>query len=293
MMSKQAILIGPFDQVVTMSDLPKKGPLKDEQLEIISNAGILIENGKISSTGIYSDLQPKADEFIKLEGHHVALPGIIDAHTHICFGGNRARDFALRNAGSSYLEIAAAGGGIWDSVTQTRLQSKQALKEGIKLRANKMIANGITTIEVKSGYGLSVAEELKMLEAINAANTELTCQLIPTCLAAHIIPREYKDNPADYVKVIVEELFPILKARNLTNRVDAFLEKEAYDDNLIKPYFDAAKELGFDITVHADQFTPGGSELAVSYGAVSADHLEASTQKEIDILAKSDTVPMA
>lgn len=155
------------------------------------------------------------------------------------------------------------------------------------------MANGVTTIEVKSGYGLSIQEELKMLYAIKEADAQLPIDLVPTCLAAHMVPKDFDGNPAEYLELIITELLPILKAEKLTHRIDAFIEEGAFYPLLIEPYFNKAKELGFDITVHADQFTTGGSEVAIKYKAISADHLEASTEVEIKLLAKSDVIATA
>ena len=286
------LLIGPFTQLLPMTGLPLKGVLKDEQLTIIENGGILVSEGKILKVGAFNELISDDVDIHHIEGNHVCLPGFVDSHTHICFGGTRARDYAYRNAGKTYLEIAKAGGGIWDTVTQTRKASQQELVEGIISRSQKHLKNGITTIEVKSGYGLSMDEELKMLRAIQQANETTNATLVPTCLAAHMKPKDWNQNE-DYLDVIINELFPIIKAENLANRVDAFVEESAFSPEEIKPYFQKAKEMGFDITVHADQFTTGGSQVAVDFDAVSADHLEASTEKEIQLLAKSNTIATA
>ncbi|WP_339869937.1 imidazolonepropionase [uncultured Algoriphagus sp.] len=290
-------LLGPITQLLTLDNLPIKGALKDEQLMILENAGILIEDEKILEVGEYSHLLDQAKtknvELIELDGEFVALPGWIDCHTHICFGGTRARDFAMRNAGKSYLEIAEAGGGIWDTVSQTRNLNQKELAERTALNANRHLSEGVTTIEVKSGYGLNVAEELKMLRAIREANSETKADLISTCLAAHMKPRDFEGTNEEYLVMISEELFPILKSENLTNRIDSFIEKSAFSPDEIVSYYQKAKDLGFDLTVHADQFTTGGSEVAAKFGAKSADHLEASGKKEIDILAKSETIAVA
>jgi imidazolonepropionase len=223
----------------------------------------------------------------------VGLPGFVDSHTHICFGGSRANDYALRNAGKSYLEIAKGGGGIWDTVTQTRKSSQNELAKGIIRRADWHLKNGTTTIEVKSGYGLSLPEELKMLRAIQEANTMVAADLVPTCLAAHILPKDFKGTAETYLEVMVDQLFPLLQKENLVHRIDAFVEESAFSAAQIAPYFQHARAMGFDITVHADQFTPGGSEVAVKFGAISADHLEASGEREIRLLAQSDTIATA
>lgn len=288
-------LIGPITQLVTLERLPLKGALKDEQLEIISQAGILIQGEKILKVGSWPDLKnefPQAKLF-ELEGDYVALPGLVDCHTHICFGGSRAKDFAMRNAGKTYLEIAQSGGGIWDTVTQTRKLSLEELAEKTAQNANRHLSEGVTSIEVKSGYGLSAEEELKMLRAIQQANQTTSADLIPTCLAAHMKPRDFPGSNSEYLNLIATELFPILNAENLCNRIDAFVEKSAFSPEEIKPYFQKAKEMGFDLTVHADQFSAGGSKVAVDLGALSADHLEASEEEEIQLLSKSNTMAVA
>lgn len=289
--------IGPIRQAVTMAKLPLKGALKDEQLQVIQEAGILIKDEEIYEIGPYWDLYPEAQsigaEMISLKGDIVALPGLIDCHTHICFGGNRAQDYAMRNAGKSYLEIAKSGGGIWDTVKQTRKASLEKLAQLTVKRANRHLKDGITTIEVKSGYGLSVEEELKMLRAIKLANENTLADLIPTCLAAHIPPKDFQGTHKDYLKSIADEVFQILKIEGLSNRIDAFIEETAFTSDDIQSYFQKANELGLDITVHADQFRTGGSKVAVDFEAISADHLEASSEKEIQLLAESNTIAVA
>ncbi len=292
---KEMKLIGPFKQVLPMTGTPLKGAITDEQLLIIDDAGIVLNGDKIEAIGSFKDVtnQYKNAEIQELKGDHVCLPGFIDAHTHICFAGSRASDYAMRNAGKSYLEIAKAGGGIWDTVTHTRKASKEDLKIGIVKRANRHFKMGVTTIEVKSGYGLSVDEELKMLYAIKEAGNETAVDIIATCLAAHMLPKDYAGSAEAYLNEISTVLFPKIKGEKLSNRIDAFIEESAFTPEEIKPYFEKAKALGFDITVHADQFSTGGSQIAVDFNAISADHLEASTQKEIDILASSNVIATA
>ncbi len=289
------ILIGPITQVLTLDKLPLKGALKDGQLEIISQAGILLEGNKILKVGSWLELKkdfPEAEP-VELEGNYVALPGLVDCHTHICFGGSRARDFAMRNSGKSYLEIAQAGGGIWDTVTQTRKLRLEELAQITVKNANRHLSEGVTTIETKSGYGLSIEEELKILRAIRKADGSTAADLIPTCLAAHMKPKDFPGTNPEYLEQLAAELFPILRQENLSQRIDAFVEKSAFSPEEITPFFQKAKELGFEITVHADQFTAGGSAVAIQFGAKSADHLEASGETEIMLLAKSNTVAVA
>jgi len=285
------LLIGPFSQILPMSGLPLKGPLQDEQLPLIEKGGILINGGTITAIDRFATLQ---QQYPQCEVHFidkpmVLLPGFIDCHTHICFDGNRNRDYAMRIAGKSYLEIARAGGGIWDSVTKTRIADDVTLAGNTVARANRHLQEGVTTIEVKSGYGLDLVNEIKMLQAIQSASLHTAATLVPTCLAAHMLPKDYKGAPAEYLSWILAELLPVIQAEQLAKRVDIFIEETAFTPTDARTFLLAAKQLGFAATVHADQFSTGGSAVAVETGALSADHLEASTEKEIALLAASNT----
>ena len=288
-------LIGPFQQIITLANLPLRGKLADEQLEIIKNGGILLENGIIQKVQDFNDLKtefPEAD-IDKIEGEQVCLPAFTDCHTHIVFGGNRANDFAMRNAGKTYLEIAESGGGIWSSVQHTRNASEQELLETTLERINILISQGITTVEIKSGYGLDVENELKMLRVIKKAQTFTKATLVPTCLSAHLKPRDFEGSSEAYLNYTLEEILPIVKAENLAKRVDIFIEKSAFLPEESNNFLLKAKEMGFELTVHADQFTSGSSRIAVGVGAKSADHLEATVDEDIEYLAKSETVAVA
>jgi imidazolonepropionase len=285
-------LTGPFTQILPLTGLPLKGALRDEQLHIIPNGGVLTGDGWILAVGDFEELRktnPSAD-IEEIRSPQVLLPGFVDCHTHICFGGNRAMDYAMRIAGKSYLEIAQSGGGIWDTVTQTRAADENTLMEMLVQRANRHLSEGVTTIEVKSGYGLSLAEELKQLRAIKAAQGNTNAHLIPTCLAAHMVPKDFGGSQSEYLDYVLNELLPIVKHEKLAGRVDIFIEQSAFDRENALRYLNAAKAMGFEITVHADQFTTGGSKVAVETVALSADHLEASGDAEIKMIANSDTV---
>ncbi|WP_336730926.1 imidazolonepropionase [Chryseobacterium sp. VD8] len=288
-------LIGPFKQVVTLANLPLRGKISDEQLEIIPDGGILIDNNKIKKVGNFDILKSENQniEIETVEGEQIVLPAFVDSHTHICFGGNRANDFAMRNAGKTYLEIAESGGGIWSSVQHTRNASEEELLKTMLERIYFLISLGITTIEVKSGYGLDVENELKMLRIIKKAQEKTKATLVSTCLAAHLKPRDFEGSNEDYLQYIVNEILPKVKEEDLAKRVDIFIEKSAFQPEESKNFLLKAKELGFEITVHADQFTPGSSRIAVEVGAKSADHLEATIDDDIEFLAKSDTVATA
>ena len=287
-------LTGPFKQLLTMDHLPEKGSLSDDQLEIIPDAGILHREGKIIATGNFEQLKDQfgTTNIEWLEGDYVALPGMIDVHTHICWAGSRANDYAMRQSGKSYLEIAAMGGGIWDTVVKTREATLEELADSTEQRAYKALRLGVTTMEVKSGYGLSLKQELKILEAIQLANKRSTVDLIPTCLAAHILPKDFKGNEKEYLEYIIENLLPRVIKNNLANRVDIFVEKSAFSVQDAETYLIKAKEIGFDLVIHGDQFSTGTAALATKMNAVSIDHLEAANDSEIAILAKGNVIPV-
>ncbi len=288
-------LIGPFKQVVTLADLPLRGKLSDEQLEIIEDGGIIVNENKIQQIGNFEYLRSNHPniEIEEIEGEHIVLPAFTDSHTHICFGGDRANDFAMRNAGKTYLEIAESGGGIWSSVQHTRNASEEELLKTLVERIDFLIALGITTVEIKSGYGLDAENELKMLRIIKKAQGYTKATLVPTCLSAHLKPRDFEGSSQEYLQYIVNEILPKVKEENLAQRVDIFIEKSAFQPDESKNFLRKTKDLGFEITVHADQFTPGSSRIAVEVGAKSADHLEATIDEDIEFLAKSDTVATA
>ncbi len=285
-------LHGPFTQIIPLTGMPLKGALKDDQLQVITSGGILVENGLILSVGDFQTLHknnPSA-QINEIETDAVLLPGFVDCHTHICFAGSRAKDYAMRIQGKTYLEIAKTGGGIWDSVTQTRAADEATLTESLLKRIERHLAEGVTTIEVKSGYGLSVEHELKQLRAIDMASTQTKASIVATCLAAHMVPKDFSGSQTEYLQHVLNDLLPVIKKESLAKRIDIFIEESAFNADNATIYLSKAKQMGFDITVHADQFTASGSKVAVNVGAVSADHLEASGDNEIKLLAASNTV---
>jgi len=286
-------LIGPFHQIVTMNGLSLKGPIGDKQLEFIENAGILVNNGIIESIGNYRELYSLTQSSEQVNGIYTVIPGMIDAHTHICWAGSRARDYAMRLEGKNYLDIGRKGGGIWSTVQNTRSASMDDLARITAGRANQLLAQGITTIEVKSGYGLNAETELKMLEAISKAKLFTKASLVATCLAAHIKPKDFNGNARQYLRYIIDELLPVIRQRQLAERVDIYVDDGAFSMDESRHYLKAAKLLGFQLVVHADQFFPGGLQVAVELEAISADHLETTTDEDIHLLAKSRVIPIA
>ncbi len=289
-------LIGPFTQLVTMDHIPLKGSVNDHQLEIIPNGGVVVREGKIVKTGNYEQLGTEFGDrntiIDYVDTEMVAIPGMIDPHTHICWAGSRANDYALRLAGKSYLEIALGGGGIGDTVEKTRAATAAELEVTLTERALTYLRNGVTTVEVKSGYCLNTLGEIKLLEVINKVNKRLSVDLIPTCLAAHIKPSDFVGGQLDYLESIVKELLPEIKKQNLTNRTDIYIDKGAFTIAEARIYLNLAKQMGFDLVVHGDQFTEGGIALACELGTRSVDHLEVSNDQEIKLLASSNVIPV-
>lgn len=284
-------LLGPFKQAVTMDCLDLKGALPEDRFPVISDAGILVRDGKIEAVGNFRELQSLNAETETVEGNCVVMPGMVDVHTHICWAGIRAKDYAMRLSGKTYLEIAQQGGGIWNTVTATRAAGNEELTRITAERAQKLFKQGTTTIEVKSGYGLDVPSELKMLNCIREANKQAEADLVPTCLA-HIRAKDFEGSALQFLEMLVSELLPVVKESRLAGRVDIYVDVEAFNRDDARYFLTRAKEMGFGLTVHADQFTRGGVSLAVELGALSADHLEASTEKDIKLIANSNVIPV-
>jgi len=276
-------LIGPFSQILPLSDVPLRGAI--QELQVIENGGVVIDKDRIITVGDFEQLRHGYADILHIDKPAVLLPGFIDCHTHICFDGSRSRDYAMRIAGHSYLDIARAGGGIWDSVTKTRSAGIDTLTANTVARADRHLQEGVTTIEVKSGYGLNFEDELKMLQAIRLAGLQTKATLIPTCLAAHMRPKDFE---GPYLDWIINILLP--EVHGLTKRVDIFIEETAFSASDALLFLQQAASLGFSITVHADQFTCGGAAVAIAAGAVSADHLEASDFATIAQLGAADIV---
>jgi len=272
-----------------MEGLAKRGSLSDNDLDIHKEAGILFQEGKILKVGSFGTLKKEAVDLHEIDFPAVALPGLIDCHTHLPWGGSRAEEYSARLGGKTYQEIAKEGGGILNTVRETRKASEEQLIEALLIRLEHQLSIGITTCEVKSGYGLNLKDELKILRAIEEGNQTHPIDLISTCLAAHVLPPEFSDNK-DYLAFIQEVIFPEIKKKGLTKRIDIFVEKGAFSVSEAEKYLSEAKNQGFSITLHGDQFSPGGSKLAAELQASSVDHLEEIDERGIEALKKAQTV---
>ena len=289
-MSKK--MYGPFSQILPMSGMPLHGKLSDEDMPVYRHSSVVVEDGKIADIGCWDELRTRHKEIAveEITRPAVLLPGFVDCHTHICFGGSRSADYAMRVAGVPYLEIARAGGGIQRSVEKTRQASEAELTQSLLNRIQRHVREGVTMIEIKSGYGLNVESELKMLRAIKNAAGRTPATLVATCLAAHTKPADFNGTHRQYLQHLLDDLLPVVKAENLASRLDIFTEETAFsvDDSIW--YLEQGRAMGFEITVHADQFSMGGSKVALQVGAVSADHLEATDDAGCRLFSGSDTV---
>jgi imidazolonepropionase len=261
-------------------------------LGLIEDGAVASRDGRIAFIGPEADL-PKgwsAQEVIALEGRLVT-PGLIDCHTHLIFGGDRADEFEMRRQGATYEAIAAAGGGIVSTVRATRAASDAALQRSALDRLDRMIAEGVATIEIKSGYGLDLATELRILRIARTLGKMRPVEVRTTLLAAHTIPPEYKADREAYVRLVIDEIIPQAAAEGLADAVDAFLEPIAFSADETRRVFEAARLHGLPVKLHADQLTAsGGAELAAEFGGLSADHLEWTGEAGIAAMARAGTV---
>jgi len=295
------MLVHSASQLLTIAGAPQRG--RDlGHLVIIPDGAVVIHGDKIIAVGMTPELRQAypGDELLDAAGH-VVMPGFVDPHTHLLWAGDRAAEFEMRLEGKTYLEILAAGGGILSSVRLTRQASIQTLLEETRPRLRDMLSHGTTTAEGKTGYGLQVDAELRMLQALVLLDAEGPLEIIPTFLGAHAIPPEYKDDPEGYTLQVCSEMLPkVLQwwTSHLPGRplpfVDVFCETGAFNLAQSRRILETSKNLGFPLKIHADEFDNlGGASLAAELGAISADHLVKTSRADIIALAQSKTVAVA
>jgi imidazolonepropionase len=278
------LLVRDLRQLATPAgnDAPLRGGALG-RVEVLENAFVLCEGGRITATGRMSDLGRVEGEVEDLDGSGLcALPGLVDCHTHACFAGDRVEEFALRAKGAGYEELHAAGGGILSTVRATRAAGEDELRTAVHSHRQWMLRAGTTTFESKSGYGLDRETELASLRAIVAEEG------VPTWLGAHAVPPEFPDADA-YLDFALAEVLP--EAARLAEAADVFLEQGAFDAAQARRYLEACRDAGLALRLHGDQFTEAGAvPLAVELGARSVDHLEATGPEGVRVLAASDVV---
>ena len=265
--------------------------MADGKYSIIEDAAMVTAHSLIEWIGPRSQA-PTADyaQVHDLQGAWVT-PGLIDCHTHTVFGGNRSGEFEQRLQGVSYADIAAKGGGIASTVRATRAATEDELFASAHKRLRSLLRDGVTTVEIKSGYGLDLVNERKMLRVARRLGEALPVSVRATCLAAHALPPEYKDRADDYIDHICHEMLPALAAEGLVDAVDAFCEYLAFSPEQVERVFKVAQQLGLPVKLHAEQLSSlHGSSLAARYHALSADHLEFMTEDDVIAMAASGTV---
>ena len=262
---------------------------------LISNAALVFEDNRITWVGSERRLPQKFTTHDSIDcGQRLLIPGLIDCHTHLCFGGWRDDEFEKRLQGFSYQEIAAAGGGIRSTVAATRSDSAERLLEKGLQSLEGMLDLGVTTVECKSGYGLEESAELKQLQVYRQLDQLQPVDLVATFLGAHMVPDEYQDNRNAYISLLCEHLIPTVSRQNLAQFCDIFVEEGAFSISEAKQILETAKQAGLGLKVHADQLSNGGgAQLAAELGAISAEHLEYADQAGINALAAAGTVAVS
>ncbi len=293
-MENSNIIIANAAQVVTCSGCKAKAGREMSDLHIIENGAVIIEKGRIKAAGRTKELLDGFDTqgFIVMDASGKAvLPGFTDSHTHFIFAGYRAEEFSQRLRGDSYMRIMEQGGGIMNTVRATRNASAEELMLLGKKRLDTMLSFGVTTVEGKSGYGLDRETEIRQLEVMRTLDETHPIDIVPTFLGAHAIPPEYKGKEDDFIAWITEQVMPEIAERKLAEFCDIFCEKNVFSPDQSRKYLTRAKELGFRITLHADEIAPmGGAELAAELGALSADHLLRASDHGIADMAASGVV---
>ena len=262
------------------------------ELGIIRDGGMLIRGGKIERVGPSDEIEENVgDAEVVDAGGRVVMPGFVDAHTHLVFSGNRLDDFERRARGETYEQIAKAGGGIWSTVEKTRAASELDLLAQAKKHANWFLRSGTTTVEAKSGYGLTVEDELKILRVMRQLKKEVRLEIVPTFLGAHAVPREL--SPDEYLDVVVTEMLPRVTAEKLAEFCDVFCERGYFNIDQSRKILSAAKKVGLSLRGHVDQLTnSGGAKLMAEMGATTADHLEQTDEQGIAALKKANVQPV-
>lgn len=285
-------------QILTCAASKPKRAAYLKDLGIKLNSSIVIENGRIAEIGPSSNIKAryldlitrKEVEFIDMTGS-VILPGFVDPHTHALFTGTREDEFVMRIEGKTYVDILLGGGGILNTVSKVRNASIDELVEATIPRMSRMLEYGTTTCEIKSGYGLDIENEIKMLQAIEKLSKESKISIVPTFMGAHAVPHEFKKNPEDFTDYLVKEMLPAIAEKKLSKYCDIFSEKKVFPCEPTRKILEKAVELGFTPKIHADEIDPiGALDIGIELGAISAEHLIETTDHGIDLLADSETI---
>lgn len=286
-------LLTNAEQIVTCNTNGKnfKKGVEQSELDVLSSHSIVIEDDKIKDLIPNHSIKNISEfEVIDLK-NKIILPGLVECHTHTAFAGSRANEFKMKLDGIHYEEIAAKGGGILKTVNSVRQSSLTEIVELMRPRIEEFISQGVTTLEIKSGYGLDFENEIKLLHAIKVINEIYPIDIVPTFLGAHTYPKEYKDNHNAYIDLINEKMIPHISKNNLAEFCDAFCESTAFSADEVDKIFSVALSHGLKIKLHTEQFNNiGGLDVALKHNAISVDHLEVLKDSDIDKLTKTDVV---
>jgi imidazolonepropionase len=294
---KVDLLLRDIDQIATLSEHSERPKTNDEMMElsIIQNAAIAIAEGVIVAVGPTSEIISRLEDIdnvptLDFPGM-LAIPGFVDSHTHLVFGGSRENDFAMKMQGKSYLEILEAGGGILNTLQKTRAATEDELIRSAFSYAENMLSLGTTCVEAKSGYGLDTQNELKMLRVTEILRTRVPMIIPSTFMGAHAIPPEYKGRTEDYVDLIVNEMIPAVAKVGLAEFCDVFCEEGVFSVDQSRRILEAARNHGMKLKVHADEIVQlGGAELAAEMNAISADHLLMASEEGLEAMKKEGTM---
>lgn len=277
-----------LDQLIENVHLITLDPEQPAAYGLLENAWLAIDQGKIHSLG--QGAAPEAELTVDGQGQFIS-PALIDCHNHLIWGGNRAQEFEWRLQGRSYQEIAQAGGGIASTVMATRAATDEELYQGAAQRLQTLLEEGVTTVEVKSGYGLSLEQELRMLRIAKQLSTEFPVHISTTLLAAHALPPEFKDNADAYIDLVCREIIPAAAAEKLADAVDVFCEGVGFSPAQCRRVFEAAKDHGLAIKGHVEQLSDlGGAKLVAEFDGCSVDHIEYLQAGDVAHLKESNTV---
>ncbi|WP_054704058.1 imidazolonepropionase [Bacillus sp. JCM 19041] len=297
-MAKNVMVIRHAKQVLTShTEMPLTGKEMEEGLIVIEDGAVWIEDGRISMVGTDADVW-KAYQDSGGEGatvvdasNQIVTPGLVDPHTHLVFAGSREEEFEMRLQGSAYMDIMNAGGGIHSTTRSTAAATEQELEDQSRERLNEFLRHGVTTIEAKSGYGLTLENEMKQLRVAKKLDESHPIDIVSTFMGAHAVPLEYKNNTDDFVRIVIEEMIPIVAKEGLAVFNDVFCEKGVFTPEQSKQILEAGKQYGLIPKIHADEIVSyGGAELAAEVGAISADHLLQVSDEGIEKMAKAGVI---
>lgn len=280
-----------WDRLLTDCNIATMDPAIPAPFGAIEDGAIAIQDGRILLVGRRVELAGNRARNVERLGGAWVTPGLVDCHTHLVFGGNRASEYEQRLNGATYEEIARAGGGIVSTVAATRQASVEELVEAARPRLRALMRGGVTTVEIKSGYGLDTETELNMLRAAKTLAESEAVRVVPTLLALHALPPEYKDKRAEFVRLAIEKMLPAAAQTGLAQAVDAFAEGIGFTVEEVRALFEAATRLGLRVKLHAEQLSNlNGAAMAAEFGALSADHLEHADEASVEAMAHAGMV---